>query len=406
MLTFRLAYRNILRQRRRSVLTGLSIAISYLVCCLAISMSEGSYNNAIRFFTEDTTGHIQIHREDYLRRPNLHTHFSPDALLESLDDTRITAASARVFAPGLAYAGDNHTSASIVGVDVATEPGVTRIRDKVTTGIFLPTSYDMAVPAPALIGVGIAEQLEVSPGDELILISQGADGSIANDIFNVVGFVGTRSSSDRFQVYLPLTAAQEFLTLHGRAHQIVIRLDEINLARSVANDLRNDIKTASITVSPWQEVQESFFRSMESDKRANEVSLGIILFIVFIGVLNTVLMSVLERTREFGVLKAIGSRPWNVARLIVLETSMLAFLGLVVGLILTLPVIWWFATTGINMPEPIDIGGVNMQAMRGEFSWTVFTFPTLIVYAYALLISIFPAIKAARVSPIDAMRST
>lgn len=406
MLTFRLAYRNILRQRRRSILTGLSIAISYLVCCLAISMSEGSYNNAIRFFTEDSTGHIQIHSGDYLHRPNIHKHFSPDEFLQVMDDDRIAAASARVFAPGLAYAGDNHAPAQIVGIDVISEPQVSRIRDKVTAGQFLTSSWDVEAPAPAMIGVGIAEQLEISPGGELILISQGADGSIANDIFTVTGVVGTRNSSDRFQVYLPLTAAQEFLTLNGRAHQIAIRLNRISHARTVASDLHRVFDEPSITISPWQEVQESFFRSMESDKRATEISLGIILFIVFIGVLNTVLMSVLERTREFGVLKAIGSRPGNVARLIVLETSMITFLGLIVGLVLTLPLIWWFATIGINMPEPIDVGGVKMQAMRGEFSWDVFIFPTVIVYAYALLISVFPAIKAARVSPIDAMRST
>ncbi|MCH2567253.1 MAG: FtsX-like permease family protein [Pseudomonadales bacterium] len=408
MLTLRLAFRNILRQRRRSILTGLSVGIGYLVCCVAISMSEGSYSNAIRFFTEDTTGHLQVHKNDYLRRPNLHKHFALEDITESLKDVRIAAYSARLFAPGLAYAGDNHAPANIIGVEVETEPLVTRIEEKMTAGKFLPASYEINETMPALVGAGVAELLEVGVGDELILISQGGDGSVANDIFTIVGKIGTRTSGDRHNVYLPLLAAQNFLTLDGRIHEVVVRVNDIHDAIQVATNVQQqlDITATDIVVSPWQTVQASFFRSMESDKRANEISLGIILFIVFIGVLNTVLMSVLERTREFGVLKAIGSRPWTIARLITIETSILSALGLVIGVILSIPLIWWFATTGFDMPEPIDIGGVKMQSMRGEFSLDVFIFPSCIVYVYALLVSIFPAVKAARINPVDAMRST
>ena len=119
-------------------------------------MSEGSYSNAIRFFTEDTTGHLQVHKNDYLRRPNLHKHFALEDITESLKDVRIAAYSARLFAPGLAYAGDNHAPANIIGVEVETEPLVTRIEEKLTAGKFLPASYEINETMPALVGAGVA----------------------------------------------------------------------------------------------------------------------------------------------------------------------------------------------------------------------------------------------------------
>ncbi|MCB1694353.1 MAG: ABC transporter permease, partial [Pseudomonadales bacterium] len=311
-LLLRLAGRNILRQKRRTILTGMSIAGGYLLCALSFSMTEGSYNNAIRIFTGDRTGHIQIHDDDYLRRPRIHKTIDDMAAVAAVLDAEphIQAYTTRVFAPALSYAGHNNAPTQVIGIDPVREKATSRLAQKIASGTWPTGDRDADGYYGALLGESIAATLEVGVGDEIILISQGADGSIANDLYRVAGTVGTRSSAERNNIYLPLHAAQEFLTLGTRVHEVAIVLDDITLAREEAAKLQGELPT--LTVSPWQVVEETFYKSMQSDKAGNRVTLSIVVFIVFIGVLNTILMSVLERTREFGVLKAIGSRPGTV----------------------------------------------------------------------------------------------
>ena len=260
-----------------------------------------------------------------------------------------------------------------------------------------------------MIGSGIAESLEVGLGDDLILISEGADGSIANDVFKVRAIVGDRNSVDKGNVYLPLNAAQTFLALEGRVHEVVLTLDSYKKSESFAKRLQPALSSLpaapDLTISTWQQVEVDFYKSMQSDKQGNHVTLGIILFIVFIGVLNTVLMSVLERTREFGVLKAIGSRPGTILSLVAMETTLLATMSVIVSFVIALPVMYWMTHVGFALSEPIDVGGIAFSAFRGEMSVPVFGIPFLLLISFALLISIPPGIRAAKISPTQAMSS-
>jgi putative ABC transport system permease protein len=404
MLMWKLAFRNIFRQRRRSVLTALSMSGGYILCVLSFSMTEGSYNNVIKIFTEDHTGHIQIHSDDYLTRPKIHKNISIDSNLEKVlqNSTFVRNYTKRIFSPALAYSEHKNTQVRVVGIDPELERNTSRLADKVKDGAYFNNQPDSDGYYSAMIGLGAAKSLGLSIGDELILISQGADGSIANDIFLVGAIVGSKSSWDSAIVYLPLVAASEFLTLYGKTHQYSIMLHDFGDVIEATESLKKALPQYSI--NPWMEVEETFYKTMQSDKEGNRFSMFIIVFIVFIGVLNTVLMSVLERTHEFGVLKAIGSRPQTITFLILLETSLLAFLSVVLGIILAIPLILWFANVGITMPEPVDVGGIAFQHMTGEFSLRVFLLPMLFILSFAIVVAIFPGIRAARVLPTEAMR--
>ncbi|MBD3648367.1 MAG: ABC transporter permease, partial [Pseudomonadales bacterium] len=318
-LLFTIAFRNVLRQRRRSLLTALSMTGGYILCCLSFSLVEGSYNHIIEIFTRDHTGHIQIHQGNYLTRPNIHKSIDRTDDVESVlgNHPAVVSFTPRIFSPALAYANDNNTPAQVIGVHPSREAKTSRLEEKVGAGNYLSPAPNRDGYFNALIGRSIADLLEANVGDELILISQGADGSIANDIFIIQGIVGTRTSWDRLNVFLPIDAARQFLSMGNEAHEYTLLLESSDEARSVTGDLAS--KLPELTISPWQEVEATFYRTMQSDKQGNLVTLGIIIFIVFIGGLNTVLMSVLERTREFGVLKAIGSRPRLIATMIFLE---------------------------------------------------------------------------------------
>ena len=184
-------------------------------------------------------------------------------------------------------------------------------------------------------------------------------------------------------------------------HEYSMLLEDVADSRSVAKDLQK--KLPELVVSPWQEVEEMFYKSMEADKQGNWVFLVLLMIIVFIGVLNTVLMSVLERTREFGVLRAIGYRSGTLVNLIFMETVLLSMMSLILGVIIALPSIMWFSDTGFMMPEPMDMGGIEFQHFKGELTAQILFLPMGIILLFAALISLFPAIRAARLDPADAL---
>ncbi len=377
----------------------------YVLTVFSLSLLEGSYNNIIDIFTLDHTGHIQIHKDNYMRRPKIYKTIDSPIDVESVlsQQSEIQAFSPRIFAPALAYAKDKTSPAQLLGVDVMKEPAMSRLKQKVKEGEYFDPNPGADGYFKAMIGRSLAETLKISPGDEIVLISQGADGSIANDIFIVSAIVGNKTSYDRLGIYLPLAVAQEFLSLGDRVHEYAILIDNKKNSRRVAAQLQK--RLPGLTVSPWELVEETFYRSMQSDKQGNHFTMGIIIFIVFIGVLNTVLMSVLERTREFGVLRAIGSRPIEIIKLIFLETIFLASISIVIGFFCAVPAIAWFTQTGILLPEPMDMGGISFQHLKGEFSFFVFAAPAALILAFAAAVSIPPGLRAARILPRDALGS-
>ena len=408
-MLLKLALRNILRQKRRSLLTGLSISGGFVLSVFSFSLTEGTYENAIDFFTRDHTGHIQIHSGDYHERPKIYKTISQLETIEAIikNESKIKAFAPRIFAPALAYAGSETSVVSVIGVDPLLESKASRIKEKVSSGQYFDQEPTGSGLSKVMIGAGVSVSLDVGVGDEIVLISQGADGSIANDLFEVVATVGTKSSFDNMVVYLPLDVAQDFISVPNEVHEYV--LVTANASRSVflATILqqRIDLLDVDLTVSPWQVIESSFYKSMRADQQGNYFILAIIIFLVCIGVLNTVLMSVLERTREFGVLIAIGSRPNDIFKMIFIETILLATLSMLFGLILVVPLLIFLTQIGFALPEPIDMGGVQFHDLRGSVSVTVLLVPALIIYGFASLVTIIPGLRACSITPKVAMSS-
>jgi ABC-type lipoprotein release transport system permease subunit len=379
----------------------------YLLLSFSLSLVYGSYGNLIDIFTNDHTGHIQIHYDNYMRKPKLYKSMQMNGDIEAVLETNeeIVSFTPRVHAAALAYGNAKSSPVSVVGIDVTREKTTTLLGRKVKQGTFITDEPNDEGYFPALIGFGAADSLRLAVGDEIVLISQGADGSIANDIFIVQGIVGTKTSWEKNRVFLPLAAAQEFLTMHGKVHEYSILLPTSDLAMEVSEDIQSKLANQDLKVSPWQEVEETFYKSMQADIQGNYFTLGIIIFIVCIGVLNTVVMSVLERTREFGVMKAIGTDPWRIALLIVLETCTLAIGSCIIGFILTVPLVAWFTFEGIQLAQSMDIGGIAYDTLKGEFTLPVFLVPVLVVVASSAVVSIPPGIRAARITPVEALGS-
>ena len=174
-------------------------------------------------FTLDHTGHIQIHRGTIIGNRRWHKTIDDVESVEKMlaANGEVRGYAPRVHVPALAYAGNKMSPVSVIGVDPELEPTTSRLREKVQSGRYFGADTT-GKSANAMIGAGVARSLEIAIGDEIVLISQGADGSIANDIYSVSALVGNRTSSERLSVYLPLATAQEFLSLGKRGARICV----------------------------------------------------------------------------------------------------------------------------------------------------------------------------------------
>lgn len=386
-------------------MTALSMAGGYMLFVFSMSLLEGSWSNVVDIFTLDHTGHIQVHKDDYAKRPKIHKTIENPAVVETTlkNHEDVTGWAPRVYSSALAYGGNKTSIAQIFGIDPELEPTVTRILQKVSAGQYFSAQPNADGYFPAMIGRGLANSLRLDVGDEIVLISSGADGSIANDIFIITAIIGNTTSFDRLGVFLPLTVAQEFLSIGDEVHEFALLARNKHDNEQLAVALQSLMP--SLKVSPWQQIEATFYRTMQSDKQGNYFTMALIVFIVFIGVLNTVLMSVLERTREFGVLKSIGCRPSELVKLIFIETVMLASISISVGLALILPVIVWFTEVGIKLDISVDMGGVVFDTMKGDLSAYVVFMPMGFMLLTAALISLPPGLRAARILPRVALGS-
>ena len=173
----------------------------------------------------------------------------------------------------------------------------------------------------------------------------------------------------------------------------------------MAQKIKSELNNKGLDIQPWQVIRKDFFEAMQLDIRGNYITLGIIIFIVSLGVFNTVLMSVLERTREFGVLKALGTRPLQIFLLIIIEITLLSIFASVLGLFFASLGNAYFTYVGIDLTYPMEYGGITFKSLKGIINFYVFAMPFFVVVGVAIAVGVWPGIRAARVIPVKALRS-
>lgn len=403
MLVVKIAWRNMFRQRRRTILTVLTMFGGFTLAAISIGWADGTYNRIISTFTRNRLGHIQIHARGYLDRPSIQDRIDHCYAVgkEVAAVAGVEAWAPRFLAAGLASVGDNTAGMSVIGIDPSLESGATGFSRKIVEGRSLSDG-----PAhEAVLGRGLARRLKAQIGTKAVIVSQAADGSIANDLYTIVGILESGDDSeDQSSLYLHLSDAQELFVLPDAAHEIVIIVQSLGEVGGVTDALRKTLSNANLDVEPWQEFAHSFYVAMQADKRGNWILQLIIVLIVAVGVLNTVLMTVLERTREYGVLRALGTRASVLFPMIVVEVGLMAVSSIVLGTIASLGSNYWLSLHGIAMPEPITYGGMEFTHFNSEINAHSIYVPAVTVLLVALLVSVYPALRACRIEPARALR--
>lgn len=404
MLTFRIAWRNIFRQKRRTILTVLTMFGGFTFSAISIGWADGTYNRIIDMFTRNRLGHIQIHAKGYLDRPSLYKWIQGYEKIGEriLQIKGVESWAPRLYSAGLASVADKSAGVRIIGIDPQRESVATRFDKKVVEG----KSFSPNPSHEAILGKGVARTLGAKTGDEIVIVSQGADGSIANDLYSIVGIVESGDPVlDQSAFYLHLGDAQELLVLDGAIHEIAVVVAKLGQVSQLTQEIRLALNDPGLEVSPWQEFARSFYVAMQADKEGNWIMLFIVALIVAIGVLNTVLMTVLERTREYGVLRALGTRQMQVFRLVIYEVALMATIGLIIGFGLSLALNHQLSIHGIAMPHAFRYGGMEFTHYYSEVNARSLYIPAITVLLSAMIVSVFPAIRAARIAPARALRT-
>ncbi|MDP6932805.1 MAG: ABC transporter permease [Myxococcota bacterium] len=398
------AWRNLWRQRRRSLVTAGAMALGMAMCMGVIAFQDGMYEEMRSVMVDQQLGHLQVHHPDYpSRRILFDTLPEGDALLGRLEaDTQVEFAAGRLFGQALLGHGDKASGAQIIGVDPEREREVTGTWNTVEEGQYLGAEPTREI----VLGSGLARSLEVDLGGEVVLVTQSADGSMGNDLYTVVGIATTGSATvDRAGAYVHLTDLQELLVLPDQLHEVTVLVEDQEQIETIATNLRETLGESHL-VRPWWEVSPQ-----SADMLAmNDVANGFIVMIVFgvaaIGVLNTMLMAVFERTHELGLLKALGFRPRSIVALIVVEGVLLSTVATAIGLTLGGALNYWLVVHGVSlMDEPLSFAGVVFDTrMHGKMNPEAVTYVVVAAYLVGVLAALWPAFRASRLQPVEAMR--
>jgi ABC-type lipoprotein release transport system permease subunit len=398
----KMAWRNLWRHRRRSVVTIAAMTLSLFVLILYTGLVEGYLDNMEGNILDLEVGDVQAHEGDYLNRPSIYTRIEePETLVDTLESEGYHA-SARLLGGGLVAAGDSSAGASFRGVDVARDARVSKINRHVSRGEWL----DPSEPKGVVLGRRLAQTLDVDTGDELVFLSQATDGTTANDLFEVRGvLLSVGEGTDRSGVFMTAASFREFFALADGAHQIIMRRAGDQELDDVAGAVR--AMRASLDVKTWRELMPTMASIIDSTRAMVQIVFYVVYVVIAILVLNAMLMAVFERIREFGVMKAIGVTPATVLGIILAEAALQTGIAIGIGLALSVPGLWYLTHVGIDTGA---MGGMTLMGVAFNQIWyaivTPHTFwgPVIALVVMVALAVVYPALKAARLGPLEAMR--
>ncbi len=397
-----MAWRNLWRYRRRTVVTVAAMTLALLVMVLYTSLVEGYLRDLERNIVDIELGDIQVFAPGYRENPSIYNRIDdPDRLVAALK-ARGFRASARLAGGGLAAAGESSAGVGLMGVDVEQDAQVSAVAEHVARGRWLdPTDHGGVV-----VGSRLAQTLGVGPGDEVVLLGQAADGGIANDLYTVRGVLRSVSDdADRAGVFMTAPAFRTFFALPTGTHRIVVRRpDEIELAAAMA-EVR--VVASGLDVQSWRDLVPILASLLDSTRALIQIVFLVIYIVVAILIVNATLMTVFERIRELGVLKALGVGPGRILGLILLEGGLQMSIAIVIALTLSVPGLAYLMHNGLDLSS---IGGMSFAGIAFDPVWRGVVTPMTIIGPVVILVLIvslsvlYPAVKAARISPVDAMR--
>ncbi|MEM8767930.1 MAG: FtsX-like permease family protein [Pseudomonadota bacterium] len=399
-----IAWRNLWRNRRRTWLTAGGIAFAVWLLIFSMSMQDGSFEMMIDNGARLALGHVQIQHPDYQDDPRMeYTVPGSRALIALAEaDPEVTMASARVYGFALVNHEERSFGAQIFGVDAAREAQWSSLPGMVREGRYL------AGPGEAFLGSILARNLGLTVGDEIVLLGTAREGGVAAAVATVVGtFESGQADLDRSLLQVPLEDFRAAWELDGdEAHAIVVLAGTVSDSVGVAERLAQQASPEWRALN-WRELMPEAVQTIDIKLIGTLLFFGLIAIIVTFSIVNTFMMTIFERTQEFGMLMAIGMKPGRIMLQLALEALFLALLGVVIGFALSAAVLVPLASSGMPLPDSATeiLNQYNMpERMYPRFSNLAAIASAAIMIIGTQLAAFIPALRIRRMTPVEALR--
>jgi len=419
-----IAWRNLWRNRIRSVLTISALGIGLALMIVYATLVEGMYRQMANSATQISTSHFQIHRQAYADDQDLYA-LLPQELLAVLDTVPRVRVAPRLYAAGLAAAGDQSVGVMLKAIDPEREARVTSMLEHIRSGEMnlgkTSTQQGEVTVYHVLVGTQLARSLRIAAGDEVVIITQAADGGIGNGIYRVGGILKPiEAGFDRAGVLMSIDAFRELMFIETGMHEIAVNTDDLEQLSLFGQHLSDALAGfrsqhsmpeygGKLVLRNWRQLVPAVSDMLEMSGTVIYIIGGILVGLAALGMMNTMLMAVHERTHEFGILLAIGMSRYRLLTMVMLESFFLSLVAMVVGVALGASSSHYLEVTGIDLtpwlPDGMDWAGVIWDPVwKGYLTGESVVVGIVIMVVVAMLASLIPSWRTVRMKPAEAIR--
>jgi ABC-type lipoprotein release transport system permease subunit len=408
LVTLQISWRNIGRNKKRTALALLAIAVGQFALLATNGLMRGYADNIRLAITGPMIGHVQIHPQDWRKERALDIFMSDvnEITKEIQTDQAVESVAARIYAPVLVAPKQDAFIATVVGVQVEPESRPYGM----LSGMDEPLEE-----GKVLIGHRLAKKINAEPGQEIAIVGQAADGSLANDLYIVQDIIKCPVDIvNQTGVVMSLYDAQQLFVMPDQAHEITIHTKTSGQAEALAKRLSQMPILKNYEVLGWQKIVPELVMILKMSDYVGYFVVIVVFIAAIAGIANTLMMSTFERFHEFGMLLALGSRPYRIIKMIIFEAALIGLLGVLIGSFLGYAFMVVTSDSGIDMASWGGDGQVEDMAYMGlnlplhvypRLERSDFVLGLIAVMFTSLVASIWPAWIAGRLEPMEAMRT-
>lgn len=403
-MIFLLAWRNIWRNKLRSIIIMLSISIGLFAGISILALYKGMMKSRIRTVIDAEVGHLQIHDSDFKKDfdPKYTIKNGQSVLNETKTIPGMKLAAPRSITYGMLSTPSGSTGVQINGVIPSLEYVASQLKQKIAEG----REFEPAKKNEVMVGKKLAKKMKLKPGSKLVLTFTDTSGTMVAGAFRVAAiYQSANTPLDERNVYVNMSDLNSLLGLDEAFHEIVVLLDNDENVKSVQKSLQTKFPDA--IVESWQEISPETDLMVNTTNQLSYILMAIIMLALAFGIINTMLMAVLERTREIGMMVALGTSKLKIFLIVLFETIFLTLAGAPIGILIGWILINYFNKHGL------DLSGMGKE-MMSSFGYNTLVYPEfpaekflglmLIVFITAIVSCLLPARKALQMQPVDALR--
>lgn len=407
MNTFlKISWRNIYRNPRRTFILAVVIAISYLGMMFMQAFMDGYLGGFLDSLINSHMSHMQIHEKGFNANPVIKKRMKEPTKIEQVlkqHASEIKAYTPRVKNQGIINSSESSSGIMIVGIDPEREARVSNIKTLLSEGEYLEKDDDLSI----YIGQALAKKLKVELGDKIVLMGQTIHYEVGGFAYRIKGIYKSNSPAfEKGMAFITIGAAQSLFEMDKAVSEFAMLVHHPDTLSQLQQSIKDDIQSDDIEVLKWTEIMANIAQMLEMSSNVMYIFQVIILIFICFSIINTLFVVVFERFKEFGIMKALGTRPKHIFMLIVFEALGMTLIGLVFGGILTAMMMGYFANYGLDFTAYSK--GLSIIGMGGVLYLTLsleqIVSSIILTFVIVTLAAMYPATVAARIQPVKALK--